>query len=108
MGVVSRNDLLRALISRTRNVQPPAGDDGSIRTAILNALEAESWTPMTTLNVTVAAGVVDLWGTITNEQERQGIRLIAENSVGVHFFFYDMVYIEIYTGTVIEVPDETP
>jgi osmotically-inducible protein OsmY len=36
--------------------------------------------PKTTLNVSVAAGVVDLWGTITNEDERHGIRVIAENN----------------------------
>ena len=63
---------------------------------------------MTTLNVTVAAGVVDLWGTITNEQERQGIRVIAENAVGVQAVHDHLVYIEPYTGTVIEVPEDTP
>ncbi|HEX3575774.1 MAG TPA: CBS domain-containing protein [Rhodopila sp.] len=105
VGVVSRADLLRALIGRVRNAGPIGIDDRGIRGAILSALEAQSWTPMTTLNVTVADGVVDLWGTITNEQERHGIRVIAENTDGVKSVNDHLVYIEPYTGTVIDAPD---
>jgi CBS domain-containing protein len=107
VGVVSRSDLLRALIGRVRPVEPQDTDDRSIRTAILNALEEQSWAPTTTLNVTVAGGVVDLWGTITNEPERNGIRVVAENTAGVKKVNDHMVYIEPYTGTVIEGPDPT-
>jgi CBS domain-containing protein len=105
VGVVSRSDLLRALIGRVRNAVPLATDDRTLRTAILNALEAQSWAPMTTLNVTVADGVVDLWGTITNEPERRGIRVVAENTPGVKTVNDHLVYIEPYTGTVIDAPD---
>jgi CBS domain-containing protein len=105
VGVVSRADLLRALIGRVRNAEPLATDDRTIRTAILNGLEAQSWAPTTTLNVTVAEGVVDLWGTITNDEERHGIRVIAENTSGVKEVHDHLVYIEPYTGTVIDPPD---
>ena len=108
VGVVSRADLLRALIGRVRNAEPLATDDRTIRTTILNALEAQSWAPMTTLNVTVSDGVVDLWGTITNEQERHAIRVVADNAPGVKAVHDHLVYIEPYTGTVIEAPGETP
>jgi CBS domain-containing protein len=105
IGVVSRSDLLRALIGRMRDVEPLAQDDRAIRTAILNALEAQPWAPMTTLNVTVSDGVVELWGTITNEEERRGIRVVAENVAGVKKVNDHLVYIEPYTGTVIEAPE---
>jgi CBS domain-containing protein len=105
VGVVSRADLLRALIGRVRPDEPQDTDDRSVRTAILNALEAQAWAPTTTLNVTVADGVVDLWGSITNEQERHGIRVIAENAAGVKSVNDHLVYIEPYTGTVIDAPD---
>jgi CBS-domain-containing membrane protein len=108
VGVVSRADLLRALVGRVRNVAPLASDDRTIRTSILNTLETQSWAPKTTLNVSVADGVVDLWGSITNEAERHGIRVIAENVPGVKKVNDHLVYIEPYTGTVIEAPDETP
>jgi len=105
VGVVSRSDLLRALIGRVGNVEPLATDDRTIRTAILNALEAQPWAPTTTLNVTVAGQVVDLWGTITNDEERHAIRVIAENTQGVTTVNDHLVYIEPYTGTVIDAPD---
>jgi CBS domain-containing protein len=105
VGVVSRADLLRALIGRVRNAEPLATDDRTIRTALLNALEAQSWAPMTTLNVTVADGVADLWGTITNDEERRAIRVVAENTQGVKTVHDHLVYVEPYTGTVIDAPD---
>ena len=105
VGVVSRADLLRALIGRVRNVEPLATDDRAIRTAILNTLEAQPWAPMTTLNITVADGIVDLWGSITNDEERHAIRVIAENASGVKAVIDHLVYIEPYTGTVIDAPD---
>jgi CBS domain-containing protein len=106
VGVVSRADLLRALIGRVRTAEPLATDDRTIRTAILNTLEAQSWAPMTTLNVTVADRVADVWGTITNEEERNAIRVVVENTPGVKSVHDHLVYIEPYTGTVIDAPDE--
>jgi CBS domain-containing protein len=108
IGVISRSDLLRALVSRARLVEPLTTDDRDIRTAILNALEAQPWAPMTTLNVTVSAGVADVWGTITNEQERHAIRVVVENTQGVKAVHDHLVFIEPYSGTVIEAPDEAP
>jgi signal-transduction protein with cAMP-binding, CBS, and nucleotidyltransferase domain len=107
VGVVSRSDLLRALIGRARTSEPLATDDRTIRTGILNALEAQSWAPMTTLNVTVANAVVDVWGTITNEEERRAICVVVENTAGVKAVHDHLVYIEPYTGTVIDAPEET-
>ena len=57
---------------------------------------------MTTLNVTVSRGVADIWGTITNEEERHAIRVLVENTPGVEAVQDHLVYIEPYTGTVIE------
>ncbi len=110
VGVVARSDLLRALLSREREAKPPQAqeDDRTIRTNILAALEAASWAPMTTLNVTVASGVVDVWGTITNPDERRAICVIAENVSGVKEVHDHLVYVEPYTGTVIESPDDHP
>ncbi|HET6308468.1 MAG TPA: CBS domain-containing protein [Rhodopila sp.] len=106
VGVVSRADLLRALIGRARTAEPLPTDDRALRTAILNALEAQPWAPMTTLNVTVAEAAVDLWGTITNEEERRAIRVVVENTPGVKTVHDHLVLIEPYTGTVIDSPDD--
>ena len=106
VGVVSRTDLLRALIGRARTSDPLPVDDRTIRAAIMTALEAQSWAPMTTLNVTVANAVADVWGTITNEEERRAIHVVVENTAGVKEVHDHLVYIEPYTGTVIDAPDE--
>jgi len=109
VGVVARSDLLRALLTHEREKQPPRAqdDDRTIRTNILAALESASWTPLTTLNVTVASGVVDIWGTITNPDERRAICVIAENVPGVKTVHDHLVFVEPYTGTVIESPDDS-
>jgi CBS domain-containing protein len=109
-GVVARSDLLRALLTREREKQPPQAqdDDRTIRTHILADLEATPWAPLTTLNVTVARGVVDIWGTITNPDERRAICVMAENVPGVRTVHDHLVFVEPYTGTVIESPDDKP
>jgi CBS domain-containing protein len=108
IGVVSRSDLLRALLGRVRGAEPVRSDDSAIRTAILDTLEKQPWAPMTTLNVTVTKGIADIWGTITNEAERHAIRVVVENTAGVTAVHDHLVYIEPYTGTVIEGPDTAP
>ncbi|HUN44197.1 MAG TPA: CBS domain-containing protein [Acetobacteraceae bacterium] len=104
IGVVSRSDLMRALVVAERHDRPVAIDDRSIRQAILDALDNQSWTPLTTLNVTVADRVVDLWGTITNDEERRAICVLAENIPGVQQVNDHMVFVEPYSGTVIDGP----
>ena len=105
-GVVSRSDLLRYLIGHVRKAEPATGGDGAIRTAILDALDKQSWAPVVSLNVTVADGVVDVWGTITDDNERRAILVVAENTPGVKGVHDHLVFIEPYSGTVIEAPDE--
>ncbi len=106
VGVVSRADLLRALAAAAREHGAVAADDSTIRGRILDSLGRETWVPKTTLNVTVVNGVVDLWGTIGNDQERRAICVIAENAPGVKKVIDHLVFVEAYTGTVIEAPPE--
>ncbi len=106
VGVVSRADLLRALSVAARERTETVADDRTIREHILDRLARESWAPKTTLNVTVVGGVVDLWGTIGNDQERRGICVMAENAPGVKKVIDHLVFVEPYTGTVIEAPPE--
>lgn len=105
-GVVSRADLLRALSVAAREHREVVGDDRTIRGHILDTLTHETWAPKTTLNITVVNGVVDLWGTIGNDQERRAICVIAENTPGVKKVIDHLVFVEAYTGTVIEPPPE--
>jgi CBS domain-containing protein len=102
VGVCSRADLLRALSVSARQAPEVPADDRTLRNRVLDALEKESWTPMSTLNVTVSNGVVDIWGTLSDEQERRGVVVIAENTPGVKRVNDHLVYVEPYSGTVID------
>jgi CBS-domain-containing membrane protein len=104
VGVVSRADLLRALAAAARERAAIGADDRTIREHILDILEREPWAPRTTLNVTVVDGTVDLWGTISNDNERRAICVIAENAPGVKKVIDHLVFVEAYTGTIIEPP----
>ena len=107
VGVVSRADMLRALAVTARQAQAAPADDRTIRNRLLDTLEKEAWTPVSTLNVTVSNGVVDIWGTISDEQERRAICVIAENTPGVKKTNDHLVYVEPYSGTVIEPESRT-
>ncbi len=61
---------------------------------------------MTTVNVVVNDAVVDLWGTITDENERRAIAILAENVPGVKTVHDHMVFVEPYSGVILEAPDE--
>jgi CBS domain-containing protein len=102
VGVCSRADLLRALAVTARQATTAPGDDRTVRNHLLDALEKEPWAPLATLNVTVSAGVVDVWGTISDEQERRAIIVVAENTPGVKEVHDHLVYVEPYSGTVID------
>jgi CBS domain-containing protein len=106
VGVVSRADLLRALLAVAENPLPSATDDATIGQSIRAALQAERWAPTTTLDVTVKDGVVELSGIITSDGERRAVTVIAENTPGVKQVIDQLVWIEVYSGTVIEAPKD--
>jgi CBS domain-containing protein len=83
VGIVSRADLLRALLSREaegRMVQP---SDEELRRAVVAALEKHRWTSPWPTNVFANDGVVHLWGFVPGEEVRQAYRVAAENVSGV-------------------------
>ena len=82
VGVVSRADLLRGLIGGAA-ASPVALDDARIRDAVLRRVENEPWAGIASLNVIVTGGVVELWGFIGSEAERQAFRVAAQGTPGV-------------------------
>jgi CBS domain-containing protein len=82
VGIVSRANLIRALASNLRSRAPVRLDDASVRAHLLEELERQSWAPTSLINVIVLKGVIQLWGVITDERQRQAIRAAAENTPG--------------------------
>jgi CBS domain-containing protein len=101
VGIVSRADLLRALALALD--ERPAGthSDDEIREQILAELAKAAWVPRDGLEIRVKNGVVELDGVILDEKEREALRVVAENTVGVSAVEDRLVWIEPVSGTVI-------
>ena len=50
----------------------------------LDELKKQPWAHAYKLNVTVTNGVVELWGSVESEQERDAIKVVAESIPGVN------------------------
>ena len=102
MGIISRANLLYALAGIARQAKPTSLDDRAIRERLYAELQGQSWAPTGSLDVIVHGGVVELWGLITDERERQATIVAAENIPGVKRVDDHLVWIEPMTGTVVE------
>lgn len=106
VGILSRANLLRALISIARDAKPADVTDAAIRQHLLAELGKQSWAPVASIDVTVRNGVAHLWGTLMEERQRQGIRVVAENTPGVKRVEDHLVWIEPMSGMVVPSIDD--
>jgi len=106
VGILSRADLLRALLGALEEKPPLATTDDEIRERILAELARSAWVPRDGIAITVENGVVDLNGVILDEKERGALRVAAENVPGVRAVEDHLVWVEPVSGTVIEAPRE--
>lgn len=96
VGIISRANLVRALVSLPQASEAPAGGDAAIRDQILAAFVAQPWAPR--IDVTVKDGIVDLWGTITDDRERKACVIVAENVGGARQVRDHIVWVEPMSG----------
>jgi CBS domain-containing protein len=82
-GVVSRSDLLRAVLSREPDQPVLQPTDRALRELVVAALEGHPWTSKWPVNVFANDGVVHLWGFVEGEEVRKAYRVAAENVPGV-------------------------
>jgi CBS domain-containing protein len=108
VGVVSRADLLRALsgaFAAAPAAEGAVGDEDLVA-KIRAALAAESWAPSTSLDIRAVGGVVELWGSILDERQRDAIRVAVENVAGVKDIVDHMVWVEPFSGTIVGAPGD--
>jgi CBS-domain-containing membrane protein len=80
VGIISRADLLRALVAGSKGLAAMgAADDHAIREALNQRMRAEPWVQSLYINTVVENGVVSLYGFVTSAQQRQALRVLAEN-----------------------------
>jgi CBS-domain-containing membrane protein len=83
VGIVTRSDILRALLSLLPDAEPTAIDDQRIRQNIIAELAKQKWAGKALINVMVDKGVAKLSGAIFDERERRAAIVAAENVAGV-------------------------
>jgi CBS domain-containing protein len=99
VGIVTRQNLLRALVDRTSAGDVAAGDDNDIRERLLGELKAQPWAPL--IDAFVERGRVRLVGTILDERQRAAIHVAAENVPGVKSIEDQLFLIEPMSGVVV-------
>ena len=105
VGVISRSDLVRALI---RVMPDPGGprDDAAIEADIEAEIARQPWAPGATVRVVVEDGVATLEGSVTDDNLRDGLKVLAENVAGVRSVRDRLAWIEPNSGLCIAAPDE--
>jgi CBS domain-containing protein len=83
VGIVSRADLVRALLAARPAQGPSAASDADIRDHFLARLGKEPWGPRSYVNILVSNGQVELYGFASSADEARAIGLLAEDLPGV-------------------------
>jgi CBS domain-containing protein len=102
VGIVTRANLLRALVSYMHPATAPASGDAAIREAILRELNNETWAPVATVDAIVRQGVVTLSGFVLDERQRGAVKVLVENVPGVKTVHDDLVWIDPISGMTVD------
>ena len=106
VGIVTRANLMHAMVSLARGEPKAASGDAAIRQELLKELKTEKWALASMINVVVRAGVVELWGMIVDDRQRQALVVAAENVPGVKQVKDHLTWVEPTSGVVIEPRDK--
>lgn len=109
VGIVSRADLVRALVHKltgqaVSRVRDTVSDE-SIQGRMLEIIDKEPWGPRFSIDVTVKARVVDLYGATTDKRERTALMVAAKGIAGVKAVNEHLVWVEPTSGFVVGAGD---
>ena len=108
VGIISRANLMHALASLAPELKPHTVDDATIRAQLMAELQRQTWAPTALLDVVVRNGAVELWGSITDDRERQALRVAAENIAGVKSVSDHLVWVDPTSGMMFSSSDDDP
>ncbi len=86
VGIVSRVDILRGLISLSagsKGAHPSFQRDEELRREIYAACQGRSWSQAKQVDIVVTGGIAHLWGVAPTDLVREAYRAAAENVPGV-------------------------
>jgi CBS domain-containing protein len=100
VGIITRANLMRAMIGAAKRASKASHDDAEIRRALMAELAKQSWAPVGDIHVDVSNGVVTLSGVVTDDRVRQAICVAAENIPGVKRVEDEIAWLITGTGIV--------
>lgn len=100
VGIITRANLMRALVKSALQQEPISADDRAIRDRLLADLKQQPWAPLALIDISVKDGVVTISGTVTDDRQREALRVAAENVPGVKQVVDDLVWVEPISGMV--------
>lgn len=83
VGIITRGDLVRALVAKQSEPKAGAVDDEEVFKAIRERMRREAWLESSLVTVEVAKGVVELTGMVNSAEQRKAMRILAEETPGV-------------------------
>jgi len=83
VGIVSRANLIQALVKLNRANTEASVDDLTLHSDILKQLRSKPWVDPSKISILVNNGSVELWGIVDSETEKNAIRVAVEVTPGV-------------------------
>lgn len=96
VGVIARANLLHALVASPPEFVTKTSDQ-AIRDQLWAELSRQRWSAREA-HIVVKDGVIDIWGYISDERQRDAIHVAAENIPGVKKVRDHLMWIEPYSG----------
>ncbi|HEY1044237.1 MAG TPA: CBS domain-containing protein [Telluria sp.] len=104
-GIVTRADLMRALLSAAHRIPAGPASDEQIRQQLWAELARQPWATPGMVQVLVQDGVVTLGGGVPDPRQIDALRVLAANLPGVRAVRDDMVWCDYLSGAVVDMSD---
>jgi CBS-domain-containing membrane protein len=82
VGIITRGDLVRALVASQLQSLPDNSDDVALQKRIMERIEKEAWLNQTYISVAVQDGKIELSGLVASEAQHKALRILVEEAGG--------------------------
>lgn len=82
VGIISRSNIVQLVAGARPRIEVTLADE-TIRSDLMSKIKTLPWAHPQQLSITVSNGIVDIWGGVESDDERNAIRVVAESQPGV-------------------------
>ena len=101
VGIVSRSNIMKTLMSRSLHMPAADASDGALRREVRKAIDKLTWAPASLVEVRVTDGVVELRG-VAEPRTSDAMTVAAENVPGIKSVRNLLAWVEPISGMIIE------